>query len=229
MRVQWILRHVRADTPRTIAMKRNPVLLILAACLGLSLSLEAQETRDALKEYRSGSLDVAISICLEEIRANPSNVESHIVLCWSLVKLGRHTEAETYADKARLLSRYDPRIIEIQGEIYYYQGRNAEALRLFQEYVNLAPDGGRIDMVFYFLGEIYLRLGRFRHADIAFTTAIKYVPGNALWWNRLGYARENAGENQSAVLAYNQALSLNPQLTDAQRGLERLRRVMGIR
>jgi Flp pilus assembly protein TadD len=210
-------------------MKQHLISLFFFALVGVVLPLDAEETRDALKEYRSGSLDLAISICLDEIRSDPNNVESHIVLCWSLIKLGRHTEAETYADKARLLSRYDPRVIEIQGEIYYYQGRNAEALKLFQEYVNLAPDGGRIDMVFYFMGEIYLRLGRFRHADIAFTTAIRYVPGNAQWWNRLGYARENAGESQSAVLAYNQALSLNPQLTDAQRGLERLRRIMGVR
>jgi predicted Zn-dependent protease len=84
-------------------------------------------------------------------------------------------------------------------------------------------------MVYYFIGEIYIRLGRFRHADIALSTAVHYVPGNAAWWTRLAYARENAGEFQEAVRAYERALSLNAQYADARRGLERTRQAMAIR
>jgi predicted Zn-dependent protease len=149
-----------------------------------------------------------------------------VVICWSLISLGRFTEAMTYAQAGRNLSRYDPRLIEILGEIYYYEGRNAEALQYFQEYVNLAPAGQRIDMVYYFFGEIYIRLGRFRLADIALTTAVHWVPGNADWWTRLAYARENAGELSEAAVAYNQALTLNPQLADARRGLDRVRQAL---
>ncbi|MFA6508578.1 MAG: tetratricopeptide repeat protein, partial [Treponemataceae bacterium] len=90
--------------------------------------------------------------------------------------------------------------------------------------ITLAPEGGRIDVVYYFIGEIYARMGRFRHADIAFSTAIRYVPGNAAWWTRLAYVRERAGENNHAADAYEKALSINPQLIDAQRGLERSRK-----
>jgi predicted Zn-dependent protease len=82
-------------------------------------------------------------------------------------------------------------------------------------------------MVYYFIGEIYIRLGRFRHADIALSTAVHYVPGNAAWWTRLAYARENAGDLQEAVNAYERALSLNGQLTDARRGLDRTRQALG--
>jgi predicted Zn-dependent protease len=131
-----------------------------------------------------------------------------------------------YAQAGRNISRYDPRLIEILGEIYFYEGRNAEALQFFQEYVNLAPAGQRIDMVYYFLGEIYIRLGRFRLADIALTTAVHWVPGNADWWTRLAYARENAGDLSEAAVAYNQALTLNPQLADARRGLDRVRQAL---
>jgi predicted Zn-dependent protease len=123
----------------------------------------------------------------------------------------------------RGISRYDPRVIEILGEINYYEGRNAEALQYFQEYINLAPEGQRIETVYYFLGEIYIRLGRFRHADIALSTAVHWMPGNASWWTRLAYARESAGDLQEAVAAYERALSLNSQLTDARRGLTRVR------
>jgi predicted Zn-dependent protease len=84
-------------------------------------------------------------------------------------------------------------------------------------------------MVYYYVGEIYIRLGRFRHADIALSTAVHYTPGNAAWWSRLAYARESAGDYQEAVTAYERALSLNAQIADARRGLERSRQALRIR
>jgi len=191
--------------------------------------LFAQTRPDALQEYRNGNYDRSIEICKDELAANPKNIESHVVICWSLVKQGRYDEAMNYAKEGRAISRYDVRVAEILGEISYYQGQNSEALQYFQEYINMAPDGARIDTVYYLLGEIYIRMGRFRHADIALTTAVHWVPGNAAWWTRLAYARENAGDLREAVSAYNQALSLNPQLSDAQRGLDRVRQAMSQR
>ncbi|MDR1863145.1 MAG: tetratricopeptide repeat protein [Treponema sp.] len=192
-------------------------------------ALFAQTRPDALVEYRNGSYELAVSICLNEIAANPGNLESHVVICWSLIRLGRYQEAMIYAEAGRNISRYDTRIIEILGEINYYEGRNSEALRYFQEYINLAPEGHRIDMAYYFLGEIYIRLGRFRHADIALSTAVHWVPGNAAWWIRLAYARERAGDLAEAITAYEKALSLDSQLADARRGLDRVRQAMAAR
>ncbi len=187
----------------------------------ISSFLHAQEKPDALQAYRNGNYDEAIGICKQELLENPSNLESYVVMSWSLVKLARYDEALGFAKKGLELNRYDVRLIEILGEIAYFQGRNNEAVRYFQQYITLAPEGSRIDVVYYFLGELYIRLGRYRHADISLTTAVRYVPGNALWWNRLGFARENAGELRNAITAYEKALSLNPNLADAQRGLER--------
>jgi tetratricopeptide (TPR) repeat protein len=183
----------------------------------------AQQRAAALQEYRRGNYEEAVRICKAEIAASPNNLESHVVLCWSLVGLGRYEEGRTYALAGRNISRYDPRIIESLGEVYYFQGRNNEALQYFQEYVNLAPQGARINMVYYYIGEIFIRQGRFRRADIALSTAVYYMPANAEWWFRLAYARENAGEIREAVNAYEKALSLNSQLADARRGLERVR------
>jgi len=207
-------------------MKRFFLSLVIASAL---LPLAAQNRPDALAEYRAENYESAVNICLTEIAANPNNIESHVVISWSLVRLGRFNEAMVYAQAGRNISRYDPRIIEILGEIYYYQGRNAEALQFFQEYINLAPEGQRIDRVYYLTGEIFIRLGRYRHADIALSTAVHWVPGNAEWWTRLAYARENAGDYAEAAAAYNRALVLNSQLTDALRGLDRVRQAMSIR
>jgi tetratricopeptide (TPR) repeat protein len=182
---------------------------------------------DALAEYRAGNYDRAIQICRSEIDINPNNLESHVVICWSLIRLNRYEEALRFARAGRVISRFDVRLAEIMGEIHYFQGMNNEALQYFQEYASLAPEGQRIDSVYYYMGEIYIRQGKFRHADIALSTAVHWVPGNAAWWVRLAYTRENAGDLSSAIEAYERALSLNPQLSDAQRGLDRIRRATG--
>jgi tetratricopeptide (TPR) repeat protein len=179
--------------------------------------------RDALAEYRAGNFQAAAAICQEEIVQDPSNLESHVVMGWSLLKLGRYDEARTYAQNGRRLNYYDARLIEIIGEASYFQGQNAEALALFEEYIGLSPDGSRIDIVYYYIGEIFIRLGRFRHADISLSTALHYVPLNAAWWTRLGYARERADEPVEALSAYEKALGLDAQLADARRGIDRIR------
>jgi len=189
----------------------------------LPAPVNTQQRGDALQEFRNGNYEDAARICKAEIATNPNNLESHVVLCWSLVNLGRYEEGRTYALAARNISRYDPRIVEVLGEVYYFQGRNNEALQYFQEYVNLAPQGTRINTVYYYIGEIFIRQGQFRRADIALSTAVYYMPRNAEWWTRLAYARENAGETREAISAYETALSLNTQLIDARRGLERAR------
>jgi tetratricopeptide (TPR) repeat protein len=200
------------------------VLFLIAAS-----AVFPQVKPDALAEYRLGNFERAIQICREEIAANSGNVESYVVACWSLLRLGRYDETLRFARTARSLSRYDARIAEILGEVYYYQGNNNEALQYFQEYINLAPGGSRIEAVYYFIGEIYIRQGKYRHADIALSTAVHWVPGNAVWWTRLAFARENVGDFSEAVAAYEKALALNSQLPDARRGLDRARQALARR
>jgi len=200
------------------------LLLIIAAPV-----VFPQIKPDALAEYRTGNYEKAIQICQDEIAANAGNMDSYVVVCWSLLRLGRYGEALRYARIARGINRYDARIAEILGEIYYFQGNNNEALQYFQDYVNLSPGGQRIESVYYYIGEIYIRMGKYRHADIALSTAVHWVPGNASWWTRLAFARENAGDLTEAVAAYERALALNAQLPDARRGLERARQSLANR
>jgi tetratricopeptide (TPR) repeat protein len=207
----------------------SPPPFSLALILGLLLFPEfmgAQTRPDALIEYRNGNYERAVEICRNEIAQTPGNMDSYVVICWSLLRLNRYEEALTFARTGRNISPYDPRVIEILGEISYYEGRNGEALQYFQDYVNLAPEGQRIDMVYYFFGEIYIRLGRYRHADIALSTAVHWTPGNAAWWTRLAYARENAGDLPEAIAAYERALALDPQIPEARRGLDRARQAL---
>ena len=191
--------------------------LLLAATLGF-----AQEKKDALELYRSGDFEAAIDTTRAELQEMPARLDAHAVLGWSLLKLRRYQEALESTQKAFTVSRYDPRIIEIAGESLYYLGRRQESLKYLEEYAAIAPTGGRIDTVYYLMGEIYIQQGRFADADIALSTAVYHSPNIADWWSRLGYAREKAGDATFALEAYNKALALNPNLAEAQRGKARV-------
>jgi predicted Zn-dependent protease len=190
----------------------------------VSFQIFAQQSTGALREYRNGNYERAVDICRSEIAADPSNLEARVIISWSLVALRRYEEARVHALTGWNINRYDPRIVETLGEAYFFQGRNNDALRSFQDYVNLAPRGERLDAAYYYMGELYIRLGKFHHADIALSTAVYYQPRNAAWWTRLGHARENTGNQTGAIDAYEKALALDGRLSDALRGLERSRR-----
>jgi len=65
-------------------------------------------------------------------------------------------------------------------------------------------------------------MGKFNHADIAFSTALQYAPNNARWWARLGWVREKIARYLPALKAYEQAVNLNPNLQDALSGKTRM-------
>jgi tetratricopeptide (TPR) repeat protein len=205
--------------------------LLLLSLLLFSLSAVtgfAQETEkpDALQLYYDGEYRRAVEVTKQELEEMPRNMDSYAVLCWSLLRLGRYEEALQYAEQGMEVSRYDPRMVEVVGEVHYYQGRNLKALDWLEEYTVLSPTGSRIDTVYYLMGEIFIRLGEFHHADIAITTAVHHTSQVAKWWARLGYAREMAEEYQYAIEAYNEALRLKPNYTDAEQGIERVRERM---
>lgn len=161
-------------------------------------------------------------MALDLLSRDPSDLEALILLCQDLLGLGRWADAENYGLKAWALRR-DPRVSEILGEASFNLGRNDAALRYFRSYVSAVPEGSGVGSAYYFMGEIYLRLARYAHADIAISTALQFAPGNARWWSRLGWAREKANDRTSALAAYTQALKLEPRLEDALLGRDRVR------
>jgi len=181
----------------------------------------AQDRPDALRLYVDGKYDDARRACLAEIASDPSDIDSYVVLSWSLIGLKRYADAENYALKGYALQR-DPPITQTLGETAYYLGRNDAALRNFQNYLSVVSEGGRVGAAYYYMGEIFMRLGRFGHADIAFSTALQFSPGSATWWTRLGYAREKFGDATNALAAYQKALAIDPKLQDAANGVDRV-------
>jgi tetratricopeptide (TPR) repeat protein len=187
------------------------------------------EERDALKLYQQKQYAQAVEVCLEEITAftdesNSRKMDSYTVLCWSYLGLKDYDNVIRYGREGLNIYSYDNRIIHSMGEAYYYKGNLQSALNSFQQYTQLNPTGGGIRTAYYFLGESFLRLDQYAHADIAFSTALYHSPNVARWWVRLGYAREQYGDYDNAKLAYQRALELQPGIADAEAGLTRLER-----
>ncbi|MBQ3320021.1 MAG: tetratricopeptide repeat protein [Spirochaetia bacterium] len=200
-------------------MKRFLTFLLLFL---LTFSLSAQSAKpDATKEYRAKNYKGAVDICLAEINSGKSTVDTYAILLWSLNRQKRYREAITYGNQG--LKRYrDMRIIESMGVAYYYVGNYDRALANFKTYVAELPEGAFIDDVYFYMGEIYIRKGEFNNADIALSTAVHHYPKSAMWWSRLGYAREQASSYELALKAYDQALAINKNHAEAKAGHDRV-------
>lgn len=198
------------------------ISLLLLVCV-FSAVFSQTEKKDAYDMWKNGRYAEAIEVCLAEINDTPGNLDSYVVLCWSLVENGQYKEAEYWGTKGRTVSRYDPRLVEALAEAQFYLGNNEKALETFQEFISLATSSSsRFGVAYYFMGEIYVRQAKYNHADIAFSQAVMTEPQRDYWWTRLGYAREMAGEYKIAADAYDQALTLNPSRNEAKLGRTRV-------
>lgn len=198
---------------------RIPAILLMLEAM---LPAAAEDKPDAVQLYKSGKYAEAIAVCLQEIAESPRNVEPHVVIGWSDLRLKKYQEALEYGQKVMSFSRYDQRGIQIVGEALVFLGRVEEALKYLGEYVTLAPTGDRIGSVYWLMGECYIQLREYQNADIAISTAVYHEQNRASWWARLGYAREMAGDNRWSLQAYDKALALDANLVDALRGKERV-------
>ncbi len=199
-------------------MKRRLASVALLLAILATGPLFAQDKPDALELYRANRFADAVKVCQQELAVSPNNIDSHVVMGWSYLRLQQYQDALDIARKAAVINPNDPRIEQIIGEADVFLGKIDDALKNLKKYVLDRPNGDRIARVYWLMGECYIRLKEYQNADIAISTAVYYEQNNALWWARLGYARELANDLKWASDAYGRALRLDPGLGDAQRG-----------
>lgn len=217
-------------------MKSIMKKIVVIMCLLSSLSLFAQEKKDALKSYRDGrALESAgditnaklkyqesVDICKGELLVNSRNIESYVVLTWSMIRLQNYRETLRLCNEALKINPKEYRIIETMGEAYFYLDNYTESIKSFENYLAGLPNGERASTALFFLAEIYRLQGRHAHADIAYCAALHKEPNMPLWWYRLGLVRENANDKAGAKAAFERALKLRPNYPDAQEAIKRV-------
>ncbi|MCL2519712.1 MAG: tetratricopeptide repeat protein [Spirochaetaceae bacterium] len=178
--------------------------------------------QEATFNYRLGNYQTTIT---HSEQADNLIDRSNIILLtdnyvnWSsaLIALGRFNEAITIGRRAQQFAPFELRIMQNLIEAYFQTNNHSEALPLIQQYIAINPTGNLVGRFYFYMGEIYLGQSLFNHADVAFSVAVHHTPNLALWWYRLGYAREMTRNFIGANHAYNEALRLNPSFTEVRR------------
>jgi tetratricopeptide (TPR) repeat protein len=223
---------------------RSGLFLIVLLLLGaLGAGAQAPQTLDAaLQLYSRGrqyqvsghegdaqkAFSSSLAIVDAMLAADPGRRDVVYLKCWNLFRLGRHKDVVAAAEKALALSA-DYRVTETLAESLYFLERDEEALRYFASYVGSAPPGDeRFSSAYYYVGECYMRLKKYEHADIAFSTAISLEKGMYFWWYRLGSVKENLGQYKRAYESYGKALELRPGFAAAVEGRSRVKAKAGL-
>ena len=203
----------------------------------LLTSVFAQQKVDALAQYNNGRkaegagnkqeatqlYQSAVDACYAELKEKPNNIESYVVLTWALLRMEKYPETIAECNKALKIKPNEYRIVETLGEATFYNKQYAASMPYFEQYVNAMPSSAaRYSTAYFFMGEIYRIQKKWEHADIAYSTAVRFSPRASLWWYRLGSVRESSGNKELAKAAYQQALSIRPNYPDAQAALQRL-------
>jgi tetratricopeptide (TPR) repeat protein len=218
-------------------MKRVVFLLIAVFVLpGLPLAAQNAGVASALQNYRTGRelesmgraseaesyYSEAVRICQNEFSRNEATRETYTVITWALRRQNRYADVITWGERGLRQYADEFRIVETMGEAYFYLGNYSRSLAFMQRYTGALPQGERAGIAYFFIGEIHRLTQKYRHADIAYTTAVLLDPGNALWWYRLATVREYASDSAAATEAYQRALRLNPNYREANEGLARV-------
>jgi tetratricopeptide (TPR) repeat protein len=218
--------------------KKRMLCAGMALFTAAGLFAQTQAGSDALQNYRigrdleaRGRLDEAgvyyneaVQISTDEITRDPSNMNAYTVLTWTMLRQRRYSDVIYWGGRGLAQNAGEYRIVETMGEAYFYLNDFGRSLAAMQRYTSVMPRGDRAATAYFFIGEIYRIQQKFRHADIAYTTAVSLEGSIVLWWFRLGTVRESAGDFSAARDAYEKALALNPGHKDSSDGLDRVRR-----
>lgn len=219
-------------------MKALSRLFLILVVMGAPALAAQEATVTPLREYRIGRdleaqgrwdeantrYETAIALTLEEISKNTVNRDTYAVLTWSYQRQKKYRSVIDYGKQALKRDAKDYRVMETMGEAWFYIGDYKESIRLMQKYVDAMPQGERVSVAYFFMGETYRILNKLNHAEIAYTTSVRLEPGLPLWWYRLGLARELLEDKSGAQAAFNKALSLWPSYKDAKTALARVSR-----
>ena len=192
----------------------------------LNAMQQYQRGRDFEAQNRANDANTAyneaVRLCMDEVSRNAATRTTYTVITWTMQRQARYAEVVSWGERGLRIYPDEYRIVETMGEAYFYLRNYERSLAFMQRYANALPEGERISVAYFFIGEVFRLTQRYHHADIAYTTALRFEPGMALWWYRLASVREQINDRTPAIEAYQQALRYNPNYREARDALARL-------
>ncbi len=182
--------------------------------------LEMAETRQTESQL---AFQRSLAMAERLLAADPVDPDLQTLKTWDLFRLHRYIDTVVYAQSV-LNTRQDYRIIETMAEALYFLDKNEEALVAFSRYFILSPDSDdRRSSAYYYVGEVYFRIKKYEHADIAFSTAVALEKNMYYWWYRLGLVKEILGQYRRAYEAFDASLVLSSNFQPALDAKERVK------
>jgi protein O-GlcNAc transferase len=191
----------------------------------------------AVQSHRANRLDEAEQLYLQVIKKQPDYSEALYGLGMIAQQKGAFQEAEKHLSAASQVQPNSVKIWFSLGNLRQAQGQLPEAEAAYQKAIVLRPDAGTI---YNNLGYTLQQQGKCEDAIASYRKALEFQPncteaevnlGNALFAQgklstekqayyaelnyRLGIARKQAGDWQTAVVYYRSAIALQPDLVEA--------------
>ncbi|NMQ18874.1 tetratricopeptide repeat protein [Candidatus Competibacter phosphatis] len=157
-----------------------------------------------------GRFEEALLASAKALVLKADNYFFNISHAWSLKRVGRHAEAQTYFDKApELIGEPKTAHAWIQSGLVWVMDRPEEALRAFGKALELNPRA--IDS-WGFIWDLFEEQGRYRlwHRMAEQMTAL--LPEEPIFWFSFGIANAELGRYEAALTAYDRALKIDPEL-----------------
>jgi tetratricopeptide (TPR) repeat protein len=91
------------------------------------------------------------------------------------------------------------------------QGQLDEAVAKYEAAIALVPDSPLYGAYYFPMGDMLVRLQRYREAATAYRKAVEFVPEHDQAWHSLGQCLLMTGDYEAAAQAFEQSAALVPQ------------------
>jgi len=177
----------------------------------------ANRMAEAIPHYNE-----VVRVSLDQINRNVAGRNTFVMLTRALRRLNRHNEVITWGRQGMRVFPDEYRLLETMGQSFFFLRDFEQSLAYMERYADVMPNGDRISLAYFFIGEIFRMTQKYHRADMAYTKAVYLAPNMALWWYRLGSVREQVGDLVPAMEAYRRALAINPNHNGARNAVDRL-------
>lgn len=164
--------------------------------------------------FATNKLDKAIEVLKRAVNIAPQDVEVRAYLARALRERGGKTDLTEASDQATQAynlcgaARCKNAFVIGQYGIILFLQNNLNLARPTLEQAVKADTGLIYHENFYFLGRVYLQLGRGKDAKGQISRAVLLDVDNQLYWFWLGQANEATGEKDDACKAYAKAVQV---------------------
>ena len=216
-----------AGAPKiAVAATTIGAVMILAnlPILSADLMRATTETNLGVALQTDGRLHEAEAHYRRALAIQPDHAPAHVNLGMVLVALHRPDEAIEAYKRAIELKSEDVDLDVRLGNALLQAGRAPEAVEYFRRAIAAGRGSAETYGVLYFrLGSLLVEREQFREAVDVVRAGLALVPESPQGHNNLGGALAASGRTAEAIVEFEQALRLDPNLISARRNLELLR------